>query len=182
MQTLTMAGRLNNFGLFSETDSDEETFEGFNVHDTRRYSQLASEANLFTSTPVPKRKRTANDTSSSDISFGDSDKPSLSPVQLVPKKEDYDSSSASLEGEVAERTFSYSFSRSSTSFPEVVNADNTEEESPSSVEGEIKSEHLSDTALQKSRNQILPVSVSFARDGSKGPSEANTENIRRRGG
>ena len=136
-----MAGPVNYSGLFSDTESDDEPFEGFDIRETRRYSQVARKAELFTSTPIQKRKRSICNSSSSNSSSSDNkyDAPNVSGIDVLSQTQSRkvtDSSSSSVEGEIAENHYSsllsfHTFSHSSN--PECI----AEDDSNSSVEGEV---------------------------------------------
>lgn len=185
---IIMAERPGPSDLLSGSESEGEVFEGFDCRDTRRFSEVARKANLFTSTPVPKRKRNANDTSSSDESFRVSsndetfDEPELSridPVKVLSTSADPDSSTSSIEGEVAVSTFSSTGSRfSSRSLLEPDEAD-CNAESSSSVEGEILSSENSSVAELQSTSE--PVNASLEKKKVDQPSPKNTEHTRKKG-
>lgn len=175
-------------GLLSGSESEGDVFEGFDCRDTRRFSEVARKANLFTSTPVPKRKRNANDTSSSDESFRVSssdetfDDPELSridTVKVLSTSADPDSPTSSVEGEVVVSTFSSTGSRfSSRSLLEPDKAD-CSAESSSSIEGEVWSTENSSVAELQSTSE--PVNASLEKKKVHQPSPKNTEHARKKG-
>ena len=136
-----MAEQSRNADLFSETDSDEEPFQGFAARDTRQHVEVATKAALFRcSTPV---KRARNDSHSrlSDCRFLSSEEdvsqsPNVSiirrPPEISPAEEDL--SSSSLEGEIANKA-----SNSSGVICSISSAASVRniESSSSSLEGEI---------------------------------------------
>lgn len=136
-----MAEQSRNDDLFSETDSDEEPFQGFAARDTRQYAEVATKATLFRcSTPI---KRVRHDSSSrlSDYRSLSSEEdipqsPNVSiirrPPEISPAEEEL--SSSSLEGEIATET-----SKSSGVICSISSAASVHhvDSSSSSLEGEI---------------------------------------------
>lgn len=117
------------FDLFSDMESDVEDFEGFDARDTRQFAEIALEAPLYHSTPLPKAKRICVAVDDSSWSSNIEDDSSIS------FEEDFTdgmSSSNSVEGEIAPVIFSANSCKSVFQTSHI-----SEEVSSSSVEGEV---------------------------------------------
>ena len=139
-----MAEQPRNVDLFSETDSDEEPFQGFAARDTRQHVEVPTKATLFRcSTPI---KRVRNDSSSrlSDNRVLSSEEdvaqsPNVSIIRRPPvvSSAEEELSSSSLEGEITPETSKSSGVVCSISSAASVHSVHDVDSSSSSLEGEI---------------------------------------------
>ena len=91
------------FDLFADMESDVEDFEGFDARDTREFAEVAVQAPLYHSTPLPKAKRGCIVVDDSSCSWNNKDNSSIS---LEDDFANGKSSSNSVEGEIAPVIFS----------------------------------------------------------------------------
>lgn len=153
------------FDLFSDTESDVEDFEGFDARDTRQFAEIALEAPLYHSTPLPKAKRICVAVDDSSWSSNIEDDSSIS---FEEDFTDGKSSSNSVEGEIAPVIFSANSCKSVFQTSHI-----SEEVSSSSVEGEV---YVGKATKQQTFSSYQDTSTSFGQDTTSVTSSVNKYN------
>ena len=175
-------------GLFSETDSDEEPFQGFAARDTRPHVEVATKATLFRcSTPIKRVRHESSSRFSDCRSLSSEEDVSQSPNVSIIRRPPVIStaedklSSSSLEGETATAT-----SKSSELICSISSAAsvNNVDSSSSSLEGEIHCPY-SQVNPDAEANAVAQHSTPDLRsdvEAIQGPEDASSkENTRKRG-
>lgn len=183
-----MAEQSRNDDLFSETDSDEDAFQGFAARDTRQYVEVATKATLFRcSTPIKRVRHDSSSRLSDDLSLSTEEDVSQSPnVSIIRRPQvispaEEELSSSSLEGEIAAETSKSSgVICSISSAASVHNVDS----SSSSLEGEIYCSYseLNPNSGAEAVAQHSTPGIHSSVEAVQGPEDTSyKENIRKRG-